>query len=157
MSEATIWGAGIPTEPDVAKLRDEIGVPAEGSSIAWERIENILNIPRSTHRFRTVVFRWRTQLEKSHNLILRAIPGEGLQAMTPDEVAHFLGDRLASHNRGIGRVHRRSERVDRSRVTVDGNRILDHVSRASAAMRLANATAAKSLPPIITTTNKTNK
>ena len=156
MSETTIWGAGIPTEPDVAKLRDEIGVPAEGASIAWDRIEGILKMPRSSHRFRTVVFRWRTQLEKAHNVLLKAIPGEGLQAMKPDEVAHFLGDRLASHNRGIGRVHRRSERVDRSRVTPEGSRILDHVSRASAAMRLANATTAKSLPPI-TTNNKPNK
>lgn len=152
MSEAKIWAAGIPTEPDVAKVRDEIGVPAEGTFLPWERFEQILRLPRANHRLKTILYRWRQQLEKSHNLLLKPVPGKGYEVMNPEQVAHFLGDKLAIHNRGIGRVHRRSERVDRNRLTPEGNRIIDHVNRSSAAMRLANATTAKSLPPITTNT-----
>lgn len=146
MSE--VWKAGIPTDADIAILREKFGLPKEEQVIAWEAIEETLKIKRTEHRFRTVTGRWRRQLDREHNIHMRAIAGVGLEVLWPDELTHHQSEKINNQLRGVGRAVRVVERIDRTRLNDESRRVADHLITAGHAVRLAAVTAAKKLPPI---------
>jgi hypothetical protein len=113
----TIFGGGIPTEPDVRKLMDAFGVPIEGALFSHESISRIIECHPKSHRYRSVTTAWRKKLEHEHNVVLIAERGYGLKAATPDDRVEHGHGKLRSGQRITRRAYRVIGTTDLSRAT----------------------------------------
>lgn len=69
---------GIPVEPEVKKLREQIEVARDGRLIPHEVIERILGLDHRSHRYRTIISRWRRELLNGpENVYLNGILARG--------------------------------------------------------------------------------
>lgn len=141
----SIFGNGIPTEPDVKKLRDTFGVPAVGQEIPYSAIEAAIGVNRKTHRWATVTNAWRKALDREHNVLMDAIPNVGFRVMDPSERVVFSASTYKGGLRRIARAGNVAERTDVKGLKPEELRVRDHISRAAASLRLAAATQAREL------------
>lgn len=143
MSASNLFLGGVPTKPDVDKLREAFGVPAEGTLLPWKSIESACGLKRGTHRFTTVVVAWRKALDREHNVILGPCQGKGLVCLPPNERVQLSAGKVKSGVRMVGRGARISATSDRSRMSPESQATADHINRMSASIRLALATESK--------------
>lgn len=143
-----IYGRGITTEPDVAKLIEAFKVPNPGTVVKHSEIESLIGVKKETHRYRSVTDAWRKKLEKGHNVIMGPIPSIGFKSLEPDERADFIGDKYIEGARRIKRSYDVATRTDTAGMSPESRRVVTHYTNVGSAFVLANATAAKALPPI---------
>lgn len=100
-----IFRGGVPTDVDVANLFKRFGTPAENTLIGYDEIAEIVKAPAGSHRFRSVLARWRRQLAAlPHNVYLRAQPdAHAYRVMDPS----LRLDRGRQHARSARRHQRR--------------------------------------------------
>jgi hypothetical protein len=144
-NDAILFGAGIPTAPDVKRICQEVGTPAAGTFISYAALEKAIGCVRTSNRWKTVVQAWRLQLHREHNLLLGAEPGKGFIVLDNSARVHVAGAKYKNSMRGI----RRSSEIASS-TAVDGltsaeMKARDHIVNAAATLQLASATAAKRL------------
>lgn len=145
MSESKLFVGGVPTDPDVRKLREAFGVPNEGTLLAWVEIERVIGEKKGTSRFNTVVGAYRRAMKREHNAVFEAVPGKGLLHLPPNERVEFG---IRNRQFGIRKTFRAVSVIattDRKRLTPENGRVADHNDRFAAAMRLTVATQAKEL------------
>ena len=145
MSEFKVFGAGIPTLPDVDNLHARFGIPQEGVVIKWTEIESVLACGRTTCRFKTVVDAWRKSLEKKHGFALVAERGVGLVRPIPDTYVETAGTKARSAMRFIGRSIKFVGMADRNRLSDQNKKAADHFTRLGANIQLAALSAAKGI------------
>jgi hypothetical protein len=142
----TTVAEGVPTAPDVKRLDEALGVPSEGTIILYTRLSEIIQSPKASNRFRTVLHAWRRKLFREHNVELDPTgDAQGLIALPP-------GDRIgkAVRNHASGRRKQRrawylSSMTDRNRLSSTEQQAQDFLYRRHAAERLAEITASKPL------------
>ncbi len=78
MTDSKLYFRGPPLEPEVTKLRNELGRLVAGNTIRHEDIERILRRPRTENRYKSVVCAWRKALMNEENIIFTAVIGVGL-------------------------------------------------------------------------------
>lgn len=145
MNESKLFIRGVPTEPDVQKLRAAIGVPAEGQLVTWATIETVVGCKYGTNRFRSIVDVWRRCMRREHNVVFAAEPGKGLVHLPPNERVEYG---VRNRQFGLKKTFRAVTVIattDRKRLTPENERVADHNDRFAAAMRLTVATQAKEL------------
>lgn len=76
--KGNVWVHGIPTDADVKKLVDALGVPAPGTLVTHEQIEKATGLKRGTSRRRSVEMAWRKKMLREHNLVTEGVRGEGV-------------------------------------------------------------------------------
>lgn len=130
---------GVPTKPDVDKLLERFGVPDPGTEISYTDIVRVITCERGSFRFASVTNAWRKILDRNHNIILRAIPGKGFAAMTSADRVLYCGSKYKSGLRHVARSASVAERTNRTGLTENQTRSLDHLSRVGAAIRLSAA------------------
>lgn len=145
MSKAFLYFRGVPTKPDVDKLRAVFGVPGEDVLITYDSIAEVIGSPRGSSRFHTVMNAWRNALEVEHKIVMRAEPGKGLVAMPPNDLVCTSVRQTACKMRQAARWVGRSIIADRKRLTPENKRAADHLAKVGAALKLAAATAAPQL------------
>lgn len=137
---AKLFLGGVPTKPDVDRLRQVFGVPEVGNLIRYDAIEDAIGCKRQSDRFKTVVWAWRRAMKSEHRVIMAADPGKGLVRLDDDGKAELA---CAMDTRGFRQVRRAfgvAQITDRSRLSDDNRRALDHLDRRNASIRLALAT-----------------
>jgi hypothetical protein len=82
----------VSTADDVKKL--EALIPNPGDILTWEALEEILGIPRSDRRFRTIYRAWIRHVRKWHNRKIVVKPGIGLRLLPEHERAGDVCDTL---------------------------------------------------------------
>lgn len=145
---AFTFAHGIPTEPDVATLMEAFKVPSVGTVIQHGAIETLIKQDRKTCRYKSVTTAWRRKLYKDHNVIMGSIPSVGFKSLEPDERADFIGAKYKTGIRHVKRSQSVAIRTDLAGMTPESRRTVNHVKSTAAALVLADATAAKALPPI---------
>lgn len=145
MSESNLFQGGVPTKPDVDKLREKFGVPKEGAVITWKQIEDVIGCKKGSSRFATVVDAWRKAMDREHQLIFGPVRGQGLKALPPDDRIELSSQKRKSGIRMVGRSFKIATFTDRNRLTPENQRVQDHILRSAAAIKLAVATAAKGI------------
>ena len=140
--------SGIPTEPDVNRLLETFKVPEAGTVIKHSDVSAIINIKPDHHRYRVVTNAWRKKLYRDHNIILGPVKSIGFKSLAPDDRAGFIGSKYKSGIRQVKRSHSVAVRTDLTGMTPESKRVVNHVKHTAAALVLADATAAKQLPPI---------
>jgi hypothetical protein len=138
-------GLGIPTDIDVHRLQETIGVPQPGDTISYHQIDKVLGLDRSQHRWKTVVNAWRRKLDREHNIILKARSNQGYVALDGAGRADYCGRVYKGGLRRIVRASVVATRTDRLGLNYEDVRVLDHISSTGAALRLAAATAARQI------------
>lgn len=138
---------GIPTEPDVAKLIEAFSVPPAGTIIKHNDIESIIG-KRTTNRYKSVTTAWRRKLYKDHNVVMGSVATVGYKSLLPDERADFIGKKYKTGVRHVRRSQSVAIRTDLAGMSAESKRAVNHVKSTAAALILADATAAKQLPPI---------
>lgn len=143
MSESTLYLGGVPTKPDVDKLREKFGVPKEGQVVEFSEIEETIGVHRRSPRFNTVVQSWRKALDREHNVVFGPERGVGLVCLPPDDRIELAVHKRKVGVRMIGRAGRFASFTDKARLTPENKRAADHMERSVAAIKLALATSAK--------------
>ena len=140
-----LYFGGIPTEPDIKKLEDVFGTPTEGTRYQWSRLEEVLGCDRRSRRFGTIIWRWRKRLLAEHNIFMRAIRGDGLEAANPTQRVVESAGRFRSGLRKVRRASTLAGSTDRSRLSPEDRRVADHLVATAATMQGVANTSAKQL------------
>lgn len=144
-----LYFGGIPTEPDVKKLRAAYPQPKDGDIIPYEDVEELLAVNRKTQRARwcAITNRWRKLHEHETGQVIGVEPAVGFKALLDDEKL----------NAGVGKVRHVYKTVRRARVlvgltnpaklTAEDRRRMDHLTNRVAMLEGAAATRAKEIEP----------
>lgn len=81
MNEAKLFNGGVPTAPDVKKLRDSFDsrMVVGGQTVTHEEIETVIDSKRGTSRYRSVISAWRKEIENFFKRKPVSVRGVGYQ------------------------------------------------------------------------------
>ena len=105
---------GIPTKLDVDKLLETFTQPKENDVILWSEIEEATGLSKGQYRFNTVVNAWRTALERDFDILLYAIPGEGLAVADANTKIDLASRKIELNDKGKKKWVERTFRVKAS-------------------------------------------
>ena len=129
---------GVPTEPDVAALCKAYPVDSltEGRIIEHDGIESVINkfgdATRASCRYKTVVEKWRRDMERIHNIRIGAEKGKGYRVLAPGERLMEAEDHTKKSIRQAKRAHYRSSAIDTRRLDEHEQRRQQHIQTTSA-------------------------
>jgi hypothetical protein len=134
---------GIPTKVDVERLIDEIGIPKEGDEIPYDRITQIIGVPRQSFRWGTVTSAWRKVLYQEHNLVTESVPGKAIKVLVPGERIRHSSTKYKNGMKTVYRAGDVAATTDISRLPSEQQRAATYIVNASATLRLAAAAQAR--------------
>jgi hypothetical protein len=138
---------GIPTKLDVDKLLETFTQPKENDVIMWSEIEEATGLKKGQYRFNTVVNAWRTALERDFDILLYAIPGEGLAVADANTKIDLASRKIELNDKGKKKWVERTFRVKASNLDEVRRDTQSRILTAYGAMlKLTAATAPKRLP-----------
>lgn len=143
MTASNLFLGGVPTKPDVEKLRKHYGVPKEGVVIRFDEMEELLAMNRRTFRFKTVLNSWRKAMDREHNVVFGPERGVGLVALPPNGRVELGAHKFRFGSRMIGRAGRIVATTDSARLTPENQRAADHITRTVSSIKLAMVTSSK--------------
>jgi hypothetical protein len=127
-----LYFGGIPTGPEVRKLQEAFGNISDrkGTTIRHEDIEGIIDIPRDSNRYRTVINAWRRKVASESGVEirgdLREVVGVGFRILSDSEQISFG---VSLRNRGgkkIRHSHRAIFNTDDKNLSAEERRIKEH-------------------------------
>lgn len=138
---------GIPTKLDVDKLLETFTQPKENDVILWSEIEEATGLSKGQYRFNTVVNAWRTALERDFDILLYAIPGEGLAVADANTKIDLASRKIELNDKGKKKWVERTFRVKATHLDEVRRDTQARILTAYGAMlKLTAATAPKRLP-----------
>ena len=138
---------GIPTKLDVDKLIETFTQPKPNEVITWREIERATGLRKGEYRFQTVVNAWRTSLERNYDILLYAIPGEGLAVADPNTKIDIASRKIALGDKNKSKWVERTFKVDAETLDEARRETQTRILTIHGAMlKLAAATAPKKLP-----------
>ena len=138
---------GIPTKLDVDKLLETFTQPKENDVIMWSEIEEATGLSKGQYRFNTVVNAWRTALERDFDILLYAIPGEGLAVADANTKIDLASRKIELNDKGKKKWVERTFRVKAHELDEVRRDTQSRILTAYGAMlKLTAATAPKRLP-----------
>ena len=144
-SKKIIFKGGIPTDVDVNKLVDRIGIPEPGTIVDYDEIKAAIGINRSENRWYSVTTAWRKKLRREYNLELKAIANEGFMVLDPAGRVDYAAGCFKSGIRRIGRSAHIAEYTDRAKLNEEDRKVCEHLQRVAGLVRVTAATEARRL------------
>lgn len=149
MADALFF-AGVPTKPDVQKIRERWPVESlqPGTTIPYESVAEVISVSVKSHRFKTVTNSWRKSVEPD---LFIAAPGGGVfEVLSPSGKVDLATSKMRTAGRMVRRSVTVSETVDRAALDEEAKSKLDRLQGRQAAIRAAlqqkgNGTALPSL------------
>jgi len=114
MSKDNIFFGGVPTEPEVRRLREAYPDASltPDVTIPYEDAAHIIGCRASSTRFRTVTDRWRKMVEQNTGKIIGRFDGTHFRTLTESEKLELGEGKLRSAVRFSRRSHVVSGRVN---------------------------------------------
>lgn len=131
-----LFFGGIPTEADVNKIIQTVGIPKEGDLITYKQICEATGLERNSWRFRTVLTAWVKKLERDNSIVMIAIANEGLQHATPQQIIDKASRKHKSGFRCFHRAGTLAQYPDRSRLSEDERKTADVLTHNSIHLQL---------------------
>jgi len=102
---SSLYFGGVPTRPDVDKIRKMWPDKdlKEGDEIAYEDMEELLDISRRVNRWRTVTNNWRGLVETESGLIIDVIKGKAFVVLDDGEKVDLGHSKMRTAVRGVRR------------------------------------------------------
>lgn len=142
-----LFFGGIPTAPDVKKLREAFPKIEEGTDFTHEQIQAVIGLHPKSTRYRCVTLAWRKEMLNEHNVEIAAVATIGFRALAGPErldtnVRGFKqgARKQGKHLRRVGMV--RAETL--SQIEQDKQQ---HVMRLGAAVLAQAASMMKEIEP----------
>jgi hypothetical protein len=132
MSKAQEYFGGLPTDPEVRKLRERFPdmESLKGMTITHEEIEVTINLRRDHDRYHTVTTAWRKRVAKDTGIIIRGdwpeTIGIGFRVLSDSEMLRFSVDRRKRGGRMIRSSHIALANIDDSKLTDEERRLRQH-------------------------------
>ena len=106
MAEACVYRRGIPTEPDVNKLKEKFPDTnlKNNDIIPYQDIALIIGVAVSSSRFKTVMSVWRKYLEQTSNIILKPLKGQGYLVLSDSGKLNAAADKYKSAKKMAARA-----------------------------------------------------
>lgn len=151
MKQGMYFG-GLPTEPDIKKLRDAFPDDAlePGRIIEYSDVAKVIGESVGSNRFKTITSRWRRLVEnETGSIVIGTEPGQGFKILEEHEKLNLSGNKLMT----AARCARRSYQVT-GRVTVknlseeDRNRMLTLQKRSAALIATVQIKRTSELPTL---------
>lgn len=145
METSELFLGGIPTAPDVEKLLAALGVPQIGQVITYSQVSQVIALDANQSRFRTVTTAWRSQLYRTHNLLLEAVTRTGFRVLDGSQRVTHSSKRF---KRGLKVIRRAGDIASKTAVaglTPDELKARDHVASVATSLQLAAAVQARKL------------
>lgn len=141
MSETNIFSGGVPTAPDVKRLRDNFpdNTLQVGQQVKYGEVEKILGCSKHSYRFKTVTFRWRRLVEKESNVIIGTDTGKGFVILDDHQKLSLSGSKLRTAARFAKRSYIVAGHINRRNLTDDEASRLDHQGKVAGAVLAAAA------------------
>jgi hypothetical protein len=136
---------GIPTDIDVRRLLDRFGVPKPGTIITYKEIGAVLKLSHKDSRFWSVTCAWRNQLWRQNNRVSSAIPNEAFEFLDSHQRVAFTEKKAKEGIRKVVKASQIAVATDRSELSSDEIKTLDHIAFLGPAFKLAEATKAREL------------
>jgi len=113
----------------------------------WSEIEEATGLRKGQHRFKTVVNAWRTALERDFDILLYAIPGEGLAVADANTKIDLASRKIELNDKSKKKWVERTFRVKAHELDEVRRDTQSRILTAYGAMlKLTAATAPKRLP-----------
>lgn len=141
----TLFLGGIPTEPDVKRLRDKYHALTVDQIIPYADLEASIGSKKGTARFGSVVGAWRKWLFGQHNIILDAIKNTGFKVANPESRIIGCGDRYKRGLKQISKSGNIAAQTDSATLSDEQKRLRDHLIKVAALHRTIANTEAKQL------------
>ena len=115
----SIFRGGVPLYPDVNRLLDHYGTPAEGAVLPYADIAAVIHVAPQSARFRTVVASWRRAIERPpHVRRLVAHPDErSYHVLAADDHVTHASRKIDLSVRAAGRQVRSLSWIEPSRLS----------------------------------------
>lgn len=143
--KSNLYFGGVPTGPDIVRIREAFPNPAEGDIIEYSKISTVLGCPKSSGRFKTVTNRWRKLHEAETRQVIGVEPGVGFVVLSPVQTLDTGVGKLRHAARAVRRGGDLAGKADKSRLSTEDRTRADHAVRASATILGAMRTAARPL------------
>jgi len=137
MTQHKPYFGGVPTDPDIKKLREAF--PAErlemGQVIPYEEVEEVIGTAKKSARFRTVTTRWRRLVEReTGNTVIGTERGVGFKVLDNRQKLDLSNDILEQALRRSRRSYQVTGRINLEQLTQDERDRLLMVQKRSAAV-----------------------
>lgn len=148
MAEAKVFRGGIPVEPEVKALMEQLAPDwKEGEVMPYSRIEAVVGCAWRSNRFRTVLESWRNRLMREQNIDTAVVPGVGVKRLLPVERITASQDDGRSATRKLRRAKVRVDVVPAEKLTEAERHSKDHTSCVLGGALVAAQQACKSFSP----------
>jgi len=144
-TKATIWGAGVPTEPDVKAIVAKFAPFAVGDLLTHDALETVTNTKRGTHRYRTIITALKRHTERECGLVLGAVAGTGYKVLDDCERVDMGLGKLHSAGRASMRAVTVVSGTDKASMPAEYRIRADHVTACAATVVGAMRTQSKAL------------
>lgn len=136
MSKKNIFIGGIPTSPDVRKIRQKY--PDKdlevGATIEYEKIASLIGEKVGSYRFKTVTSSWRKVVEKESAIFIGTNPGVEFVVLNEREKLDLAGAKYRHSLRASRRANIVASHVDRKEISKEEATRLDFIDNRSAAI-----------------------
>jgi len=138
----TIWRGGIPTDPDIRKLREKWPTASltQGLVITDDEVAKVIApVKPKTSRWRTVTDRWRRIVMRESGVIIGRIEGT-YRVLTDAEKVELMRRKVrTSRTYGLAAIAIGTT-VDLPSLTAEQRAMFDHQNNCAAAIKLSTAT-----------------
>lgn len=139
MEQGKVFRGGVPTAPDVRKLREmfpdkDLNV---GDVLAYDDIAEVVGCAYGTSRFKSITDRWRKLVENESGKIIGVSKGVGFAVLSDSQKLEVSHQKLRTAVRSAGRSLTVAMHIDRSNLTDDERLRLDHQNRINASLLAA--------------------
>lgn len=138
-----VFGAGVPTEPDVNEIMRLTAPLNEGDLIEYALIERACGEPRDTHRARSVIAQLKKRVLRERNWLLVARINEGYEIADPSKRVVYSVGQVHGAKRRILKSAAIAATTDAEKLTEEQRRLRDHIRDLPGRLRLAELTAPK--------------
>jgi hypothetical protein len=131
-----VFFSGVPTKPDVDKLLAKWPDINPGLVIEYSDIEKTIACNRKSHRYATVVTKWRKALYRDRNLVLEPLKGEAFEVLAPNGRIDYAHEQFKSGLRKTSKAAHIVSTTDQSQLDDSRKGVAEAVSRMHAMFAL---------------------
>lgn len=148
-----LYFGGLPTGPELRKLHEAFPDLASlrGTMITHEQLEPIVGAIRKSNRYRTILSRWRKQIEKATGIVIDGTgeaQGVGFMVLADSDQVHFGVNKRKQAQRKIRRWHSSVANVNEEKLTSEERRIREHEMFAAGKIHAALMETRRPIPRI---------
>lgn len=150
--EAQEYFGGLPTDPEVRKLREHFGdmQKLRGTTISHEDIEKVIGVKREDNRYKTITNAWRKRIRKETGVEIRGdlaeVIGIGFRVLTDGEQVTFSTDLRQRGAKRIRHSHIALANTDEEKLTDEQKRERAHGLHAAKMLHTALIESRRFLP-----------